>query len=150
VGCCTYEVPDDIPVTGVIPIGRPIANTQLYVLDSCLHPLPVGVPGELYIAGDSLARGYFMQPEITAERFIPNPFSQEPGQRLYRTGDVVRYLPHGVLEYLGRNDHQVKLRGYRIELGEIESRLRQHGDVRDAAVVLREDMPGNKQLVAYI
>src|SRR6185295_12161926 len=114
--------------------GRPIANTQVYVLDRELELVPVGVPGELYIAGDGLARGYLDRPELTAEKFVPNLFGAA-GTRLYRTGDLVRYLPDGEIEYLGRIDHQVKLNGARIELGEIERALRKHAAVRDAVVV---------------
>jgi len=131
-------------------IGKPIANTQMYVLDSRLSPVPVGVPGELYIGGVCLARGYLGRPEMTAERFIPDPFSTEPGARLYKTGDLARYLPDGNIAYLGRRDHQVKVRGYRIELEEIESVLSRSEVVRETVVLVREDTPGEKHLVAYV
>jgi acyl-coenzyme A synthetase/AMP-(fatty) acid ligase len=119
-------------------------------LDRYLLPLPIGVPGEQHIGGAGLARGYFNRPALTAEKFIPNPFSATPGGRLYRTGDLVRYLPDGNIEFLGRNDHQVKLRGYRIELGEIEAALTAQPAVAQAAVIAREDNPGSKQLIAYV
>jgi len=150
VGCCVYEVPNQTPLLGAIPIGRPIANTQIYLLDRNLRPVPIGVPGEMYISGDGLARGYLNRPELTAEKFIPNPFSSQPGVLCYKTGDLARYLPNGEIEYLGRIDHQVKVRGFRIELGEIESILSQHPAVREVVVLAREEQPGDKQLVAYI
>jgi len=148
---CAYPIPrsPDI-VLPSIPIGRPITNTNVYIFDPSLQPVPVGVPGELYIGGAGLARGYLNRPELTAEKFIPHPFNTEPGVRLYRTGDRARYLPDGNIEFLGRLDHQVKLRGFRIELGEIESVLQQHPAIRDTVVVLREDTPGDKRLIAYL
>ncbi|HEX6288074.1 MAG TPA: amino acid adenylation domain-containing protein [Herpetosiphonaceae bacterium] len=136
-----------------ITIGRPIANTEVYVLDSRLQPTPIGVPGDLFIGGAGLSRGYLRRPELTAEKFVPHPFSQtgypQGGARLYKTGDLARYRPDGTIEFLGRNDHQVKLRGYRIELGEIEATLMQHEAVREAAVIVRQD-DGDERLVAYI
>jgi len=150
VGCCVYRVPRDTPLQGTIPIGRPIHNTQLYILDASRQPAPIGVVGELYIGGDGVARGYLNRPELTAEKFIPAPFSTRPGARLYRTGDRVRYLPDGNIEFLGRIDQQVKIRGYRIELGEIETVLNTHPAVRSTVVLAREDAPGDKRLVAYI
>jgi amino acid adenylation domain-containing protein len=132
------------------PIGRPIANIQVYILDAQLQPVPIGIPGELYIGGAGLARGYLNRPELTAERFILNPFSDEPSSRLYKTGDLARYLSDGNIEFLGRIDQQVKIRGFRIELGEIEAVLSQHPDVRDSVVIKREDASGNQRLVAYI
>lgn len=129
-----------------IPIGRPIANTQLYILDKNKQPLPPGVPGELYIGGEGVVRGYLFRPELTAERFVPNPFA--PG-RMYRTGDLARFARDGIVEFLGRTDHQVKIRGYRIELGEIETLLSKHAAVRECVVVLREDTPGDQRLVGY-
>ena len=134
---------------GSIPIGRPIGNARVYVLDAHLQPVAVGVAGELYIGGDGVAKGYLNQPELTAEKFIADPFSSVPDARLYRTGDLARWLPQGTVEYLGRNDNQVKIRGFRIELGEIETRLGSHDSVREAAVLVVQDSAGSKQLVGY-
>jgi amino acid adenylation domain-containing protein len=134
----------------VVPIGRPIANTQTYILDEYLQPLPIGIPGELHIGGVGLARGYLNRLELTKEKFIPNPFEEAAKSRLYKTGDLARYLPDGTIEYLGRIDNQVKIRGFRIELGEIEVILNQHSDVQTSCIIAREDTPGQKQLVAYV
>ena len=133
-----------------IPIGRPLANRATYILNKYGDPVPVGVPGELYIGGHCLARGYLKQPDLTAQSFVPNPFSSEPGTRLYKTGDLARYLSDGNIEFLGRIDDQVKVRGFRIELGEIEAALRQHPAVRETVVLARENAPGEKHLVAYV
>jgi amino acid adenylation domain-containing protein len=135
---------------GAVTIGRPVANTQIYLLDSHLEPVPVGMPGELHIGGAGLARGYLNSPDLTAEKFIPNPFGGAPGARLYKTGDMARYLPDGTIEFLGRIDNQVKIRGFRVELGEIEAALSRHTGVREAVALAREDTPGEKRLVAYI
>ncbi len=133
-----------------LPIGRPIANTQVYLLDSNLEPVPRGVTGEVYVGGVSLARGYLNRPELTAEKFVPNPFSEQAGSRLFRTGDLARYLLDGNIEFVDRADHQIKLRGFRIELGEIEAVVRQHSAVRETIVVIHENDSGDKQLVGYV
>lgn len=146
----TYATYSLVPRGGQVTIGRPLANTRAYILDEKQRPTQVGVPGELHLAGDGLARGYFGRPDLTAERFLHNPFSSEPTARMYRTGDLACFLPDGTIQYLGRIDSQVKIRGFRIELGEIESALTQHPSVRSCAVVAREDRPGEKRLVAYV
>jgi amino acid adenylation domain-containing protein/thioester reductase-like protein len=133
-----------------ISIGCPITNTEIYILDSHLHPVPVGISGEIYISGEGLARGYLNQSAITSEKFIPHPFSQKPGMRLYKTGDLGKYLNNGNIEFLGRIDNQVKIRGFRIELGEIETALKQYPEVEETVVIAREDIPENKRLVAYV
>jgi amino acid adenylation domain-containing protein/non-ribosomal peptide synthase protein (TIGR01720 family) len=135
---------------GVVPIGRPLTNTRVHLLDALGHPMPVGTPGELHIGGAQVCRGYLGSPELTAERFVPDPFAAEPGARLYRTGDLARYLPDGAIDFLGRIDDQVKVRGLRIELGEIESVLRAHRQVREALVLAPEAAPGHKRLVAWV
>jgi amino acid adenylation domain-containing protein len=133
-----------------LPIGRPVANCRIFLLDQRLNPVPVGVPGELHIGGVCVAQGYHNRAELTAEKFISDPFSNDSGARLYKTGDMARYLPSGEIEFLGRRDDQVKIRGFRVELGEIEAALAKHPHVSEVAVVAREDVPGNKVLVAYL
>ncbi len=135
---------------GSIPIGRPIANTTAYVLDRHGHPVPIGVPGELYLGGPGVAQGYLNQPELTREHFVADPFAADHTRRLYRTGDIVKYLPDGNIEFIGRSDGQIKIRGFRIEPGEIEAVLKRHSEVEDAVVIAREDTPGDRRLVAYL
>ena len=139
---------DQAPIR--LPIGRPVANARVYLLDPDLNPVPVGVPGELHIGGAGVARGYLNLPQLTAEKFVADPFSEEPSARMYKTGDLARYLPSGDIEFVGRRDNQVKIRGFRVEAGEIESVLAKHSGVNDVAVVLREDMTGSKRLVGYV
>jgi acyl-coenzyme A synthetase/AMP-(fatty) acid ligase/acyl carrier protein len=133
-----------------VPIGRPIANTQIYILDQDLNHVPVGVPGELHIGGVGVGRGYWHQPELTREKFILDPFCVQPGARLYKSGDLARYRPDGVIEYVGRMDHQIKIRGQRVELGEIEAIIQDYPGVRENVVIMREDPSGDKQLIAYL
>jgi amino acid adenylation domain-containing protein len=140
--------PEQVPAS--LPIGRPIANTQIYLLDPDLNPVPVGVEGELYIGGDGVARGYLNRPEMTAEKFIADPFSNRSGARLYKTGDLARYLPSGEIEFVGRSDFQVKIRGFRVELGEIEAALATRPGIRDVVVVAIVDSSGDKRLLAYV
>ena len=146
--CHVIKQPGDIGRS--VPIGVPVSNTQIYILDQNLQPVPVGIPGELYTGGDGLARQYLNQPTLTAERFVPDPFSGTAGARLYRTGDRTRYLENGTIEFLGRMDDQVKIRGFRIEPGEIEAVITLHPGVKEAVVLCREDMPGDKRLAAYL
>ncbi len=147
---CCYTVGDESDLIPSVPIGRPVSNTQVYLLDLSLQPVPLGVVGELYAGGDGLACGYLNAPELTAEKFIPNPFSDDPDARLYRTGDLARYRPDGNIEFLGRTDHQVKIRGFRIELGEIEAALRGLPGIRDVAVLALEQAASDKRLVAWL
>ncbi|HTF68378.1 MAG TPA: amino acid adenylation domain-containing protein, partial [Edaphobacter sp.] len=152
VGVLTYRVGSQLPdlSSGTLPLGKPLPNSHIYILDQHGQPVPIGVPGELFIGGHGVARGYFKRPDLSTEKFTVDPFSQDLGGRMYRTGDRGRYLPDGNIEFLGRADNQVKIRGYRVELNEIEEVLRRHSGVREAVVLVREDTPGDKRLVAYI
>ncbi|HVF91425.1 MAG TPA: amino acid adenylation domain-containing protein [Blastocatellia bacterium] len=145
-----YQVRDVPEGAATIPIGRPLSNTQIYLLDRNMQPVPVGVPGELYIGGDGLARGYHNQPELTSERFVANPFSTNGGTRLYKTDDLACYLPDGEIKFLGRADFQVKVRGFRVELGEVEAVLGEHAGVREAVIAAREGAGGDRYLAAYV
>lgn len=153
IGCLTFETEPDSPVSAlasVVPLGRPIANMAAYILDENLQPLPVGVPGDLYLGGRGVSNGYLGQPELTAERFLPDPLDPESGRRFYRSGDRARFLPGGIIEFLGREDNQVKIRGFRVELGEVEAVLTRHPAVEQAVVVFKEHEVGNQSLVAFL
>jgi len=147
---CRYLIAAPDLRASLEPIGHPIENTRIHILDPLLKPVPIGVAGEIYIGGAGVARGYLNRADLTQERFIADPFDSKPGARLYKTGDLGRWRGDGAIEYLGRNDHQVKIRGFRIELGEVEAQLLRHSDVAQGAVIPREDTPGDKRLVAYI
>ncbi len=146
---CCHQIIAPLKSGASIPIGKPIANTQVYILDAHLQPVPIGIAGELYIGGDGLATGYLHRPDLTQERFIPNPFTPDSHSYLYKSGDLARYLPTGEIEYLGRIDYQVKVSGFRIELGEIEAALLKYPDIKEAVAIVREDTPGKKVLAAY-
>jgi amino acid adenylation domain-containing protein len=147
---CCYAMTGPQEFISSVPVGRPVSNTEVYILDESYQPVGIGVAGELHIGGDGLARGYFNRSDLTAERFIPHPFSTEPGERLYRSGDMARYLPDGNIEFIGRRDRQLKVRGFRVEPGEIEAVLDQHPSVRESVVAVREETPGDQRLVAYL
>ncbi|HMD49602.1 MAG TPA: thioesterase domain-containing protein, partial [Bryobacteraceae bacterium] len=146
----SYEPPPSGPLPSPLPIGRPISNVKIHILDRNLQPVPVGIPGEVHIGGPGVARGYLNHPELTAEKFITDPFSPEPGARLYKTGDLAHYLDDGEIEFVGRRDFQVKIRGFRVELGEIEAALVKHASIREALVIAREEGLNNKRLVGYV
>ncbi|MFM7600210.1 MAG: non-ribosomal peptide synthetase, partial [Pseudanabaena sp.] len=146
---CCYPIKEAKTIGNSVPIGRPINNTQVYILNPQLQPTPIGAIGEIYIGGDGLASGYFNRPELTTERFVPNPFSNQSGAKLYKTGDLARYFADGNIEFLGRIDNQVKIRGFRIELGEVEAVLSQYPTIQKSVVILREDKPADKRIVAY-
>jgi acyl carrier protein len=151
-GAATYRVPDDGPSgqSTTLPLSRPLANCKIYLLDQSLNPAPTGIPGEIHIGGSGVARGYLNRPETTSERFIPDPFATQSGARMYKTGDLAKFLPDGTVEFLGRKDHQVKIRGYRIELDEIQTVLSRHPDVCSAVLTVRDDEADDKQLIAYV
>ena len=153
IGCLTFETDADSPlssVTAVVPLGRPIANMKVYVLDQNLQPVPVGVPGDLYIGGRGVSNGYLGRPDLTAERFMADPLNPQSGMRFYRSGDRARFLPGGIIEFLGREDNQVKIRGFRVELGDVEAVLTRHPMIEQAVVVFKELSPGNQTLVAFV
>lgn len=147
---CCYAIDDEQALKARVPIGKPIANTTIYILDEAMHPVAIGGKGELYTGGAGVALGYWRKPELTAEQFVDDPFSKTAGAKLYRTGDFVRWLPDGTIDFLGRGDGQVKVRGFRVELGEIENAISELSEVKDSVVIVRSDLPGEKQLVAYV